>query len=141
MTRNRLTIALGTLLVAACVTTTPDPTALVPKPALDILTQARGELVRMGYTITQMPTDSLNEKGKEPLGGAVVGERFAGRDLDTGGLLFEVITVMATPREGKAQLTIHSGTELQAGNGLWRSPAASTKEVRNAAAALLKRLQ
>jgi hypothetical protein len=141
MKRNRLTLTLGSLLLVACVTATPDPTALVPKPPLDILTQARAELVRMGYTITQMPTDSLNEKGKEPLGGAVVGEKYAGRDLDTGGLLFEVITVMATPSGGQAQLTIHSGMELQAGNGLMRSPTASTKEVRNAAAALLKRLQ
>ena len=137
---NRL-LMLGSLLLLACVSATPDPTAVVPKPPLDILTRARTELVRMGYTITQTPSDSLSEKGKEPLGGVVVGERFAGRDLDSGGLVFEVITVMAAPMKGETQLTIHGGMELQTGALMMRSPTPSTKEVRNAAAALLKRLQ
>jgi hypothetical protein len=141
MKHQRSSLALLSVLLMACASTTPDPSALVPKPALDILTRARGELLRMGYTITEMPMDSLSEKGKEPLGGSVHGEKYAGRDLDTGGLVFEVITVMAAPSSGQTQLTIHSGMELQAGNGLMRSPTPSTKQIRNAAAELLKRLQ
>jgi hypothetical protein len=141
MRRDRLAFLPALLLFAACVRAVPDPSVLTPKPPQDILTKARTELVRMGYTITQMPMDSLSEKGKEPLGGSVVGEKFAGRDFDTGGLLFEVITVMAAPRGAQTQLTIHSGMEIQAGNGLMRAPTASTKEVRNAGAVLLKRLQ
>jgi hypothetical protein len=141
MKLQRWSLSLLSLLLWACVSATPDPSALVPTPPVDILTRARAELVRMGYTITEAPMDSVSEKGKEPLGGSVRGERYAGRDLDTGGLLFEVITVMASPNAARTQLTVHGGMELQVGNGLWRSLTPSTRQVRNEAAALFKRLQ
>ena len=141
MKPHRRPLTLLSLLLMACASATPDPSALVPKPPLDILTRARAELMNMGYTITETPTDSLSEKGKEPLGGVVRGERYVGRDLDTGGLVFEVITVMAAPNAGQTRLTVHGGMELQIGNGLWRSPTPSTREVRDSAAALFKRLQ
>src|SRR5262245_52937482 len=128
-------------LLAGCASVPPDYSAMVPRAPQDLLTRARTELGRMGYTITEMPMDSVSEPGKEPIGGSVRGERFAGRDLDTAGFVFEVITVSAAPAAGQTRLMVHGGMELAMPNGFGRSPTPSTSAVRKEAAALLKRLQ
>src|SRR5262245_57231928 len=94
-----LTMSLG------CATVPNDHTAFVSELPKPILVKARGEIVRMGYTITDEPTDTTRlEPGYAPIGGYVRGERLVGRDFDTGYLLYEVLTVTASPDKNQTRI-------------------------------------
>ncbi len=132
---------LGLVVLSACASVSGDHASLVPSMPKPILVKARSELVRMGYTITDEPTDTVTlEPGREPIGGYVRGEKLVGRDFDSPALIFEVLSVTAHPEAGQTRILVHGGMEL----GLPLSPrsaTSSTADVRKRAAELLKRLQ
>jgi hypothetical protein len=128
-------------MATACATVPNDHTAFVSELPKPILVKARSEIARMGYTITDEPTDTTRlEPGYAPIGGYVRGERLVGRDFDTGYLLYEVLSVTASPDKNQTRILVHGGMET--GMPLTpHSPTSSSNEIRKRAAELLKKLQ
>jgi hypothetical protein len=126
----------------ACASSNQQQVALVPTQPQQVLAQARRELMSRGYAIAErerIPSDTSGQM--KALGGDLRAEHLVGPDMDTRGILYEVIEVTATPvpESGQTRITVRGGMESKTGPGMWvRVP--STRQVRNLAQELLRKL-
>jgi hypothetical protein len=137
-------IVLLALLVTAqaCASASQMNVALAPRAPQDVLAAARSQLKSRGFTVAERAsTPADTTKGRSALGGDLRAEHLIGRDMDTGGILFEVIEVTATPvpETGQTRVTVRGGMESMTSLGMWvRVP--STRHVRQLAEELLRKL-
>src|SRR5262245_42304613 len=116
----------------ACASTSQLNVVLVPQRPQDVLADARSQLRSRGFTIAErqsMPVDTSKEH--TATGGDLRAEHRIGLDMDTRGILFEVIEVTATPvpETGQTRVTVRGGMESMTPPGMWvRVP--STRQVR-----------
>jgi hypothetical protein len=106
-----------------------------------LLAQARTELIRLGYSVSESEPLPPTAERREPIGGEVRAERLVGPDPETRGLLYEVILVTASPEPeaGQSRVTVVGRMESVNASG-WRRRVPSSSRVRNDAAELFRKL-